>query len=723
MGPAVADRMPTDAPTTWSYLMSGRPDSTAGEGDAELSARDVILTSVAAFSLAVGLPLVDLLRRNVAFFVAHDSRPVDIVLFLLLVTVVIPVAVGGLVAVLRPRWLRRIVHGVVLAVLLASFASQLIETLPIPALASWWGIVLAVVAGAAGAYSIGRFSGARHFFRYLGWAPVPLLALFLFTPAVRGVLAPDAAAGRPVDVSGTESVVVVVFDELPVVSLMGSNGELNRERYPNFGRLADLTTWYRDTSTAANSTIEAVPSLLTGRYPRLGTLPIFNHHMQNLFTLFGGSHDVVAAEPMTRLCPARVCADKAMVPYRERMFGLGRDGTFVALHVALPEKLTGFLPPVDDRWASFGTEGTDRQGFMDEVITPGLRGDRVAAFDEFVASLSASERPTVYFHHSMVPHRPWRYLPDGSAYPGIERVPGQTQSVWSGDDWLVTQGLQRHLLQTGTADHMIGDLLDRLERLGTLDDTILVVTADHGVAFDPETPMRLLEDTTTGSILSVPLFITIPGAAGTVVDDPVELVDVLPTLAELLGATADDWDLDGQSVLDLPDGEERLVHTWDGAAVIEDLAANRDAVLPRLDQRVPLDGDWEELFFAGPHPDLLGSPVADVEVGQAGQWVARFNYAAEYQSVEIGSGVLPVLVEGRLEGPPVPEGGVALVVSLNGTIAAVTRTFNQAMPSMFSALVPMGSLAPGENLVEIFVLDEAGVLAPLEVRPADNGES
>lgn len=702
----------------------------AGVGDTQsrsdgrsLSRRDAFMTVLAAYTLAVGLPVVDLLRQNVAFFVAHDALPLDTVMFIVAITLFIPALVGAVTAAMSPAWLRVSVHVAAVAVLLASFASQLIERVPGWSLGPWVVVGVAAAIGLAAALAISRLTSVRQFFRYLGWAPLLLIALFLLTPAVRGALAPDAAAGKTVEVAGSKSVVVVVFDELPVLSLMGPDGDLNRERYPNFARLADMTTWYRDASTAANSTIEAVPSLLTGRYPRRGTLPIFNHHMENLFTLFSGSHQVVASETMTRLCPARVCGEREMPPARERLFRLGRDGAFVALHVALPEALTGFLPPVDDRWASFGSEGSDRQGFLDEVITPGLRGDRRAEFEDFVARLSRSESPTLYFHHSMVPHRPWRYLPDGSEYPGLERVPGQTESVWSGDDWLVTQGLQRHLLQTGTTDHMIGALLDRLEDVGMIEDTILVVTADHGVAFDPEKPMRVLDEITTGSILAVPLFISVPGAEGTVVDEPVELVDVLPTLAGLLGATVDDWNFEGQSVLDPPDQRPRLLYTWDGTTEIEELAANRDAVLPRLDQRVPMSGTWDDLFRAGPHHDLLGSAVTDMAMGSEGQWRALLDNAGAYQQVAIVSRVLPVLVAGRLEGPPVPEGGVDLVVALNGTIVAVTRTFDQAMPSMFSALVPMSALSAGDNEVEVFVLEEGGSLSPLEVRPAGSGTS
>lgn len=683
-----------------------------------ISRIDIVLTLVAAYSLALGLPLMDLMRQNVAFFVAHNSRPVEIVLFAAVAASVIPLLIAGFVAALKPRPLREAVHGLGVGLLLASFAGQILERLAGSSLAASVVVGLAVAAGAGGAVAVNRLPSVRQFFRYLGWAPLPLVILFLLSPSISAAIAPDAVAGRSVDVGGSESVVVVVFDELPVISLLAPDGRINRQRYPNFARLSELTTWYRDASTAGNTTIEAVPSLLTGRYPRPGRLPIFNHHMENLFTLLGGSHRVVAAEPMTQLCPARVCGERRGAHTAERLSLLARDSALVAIHIALPEQFERSLPEIDDRWASFGGEDTDRQGFLDEVITPQLRGDRVGAFDAFVGSIRSSQQPTLYFHHSLVPHRPWRYLPDGSVYTQSERVPGQTESVWGTEEWLVAQGLQRHLLQAGLADKMIGALLDRLEAEGMLESTYIVVAADHGVAFDPEKPMRHLDDFTIGSVFAVPLFITIPGAEGEVVDTPVELVDALPTLAELLGAKADGWRFDGQSLLAEPDGEPRLVLEGGEMLPVQDLAANRDAALTRWDQRAPMGGGWDELFRAGPNRQILGMSISDFDISPA-DWTAFLDDAAKYEAVELDSGVLPVMLTGYIEGLPVPESGIDLVVSVNGMVAAVTHTFNQAKPSMFSALVPMSALGDGVNQIGIYAMNGAGDLQELRVQPAD----
>ena len=71
-----------------------------------------------------------------------------------------------------------------------------------------------------------------------------------FTTFVLGVpLANDDAPGAHVESEASAPVVLVVFDEFPVSSLMDSTGRLDRARFPNFARLSDESTWYTGAST------------------------------------------------------------------------------------------------------------------------------------------------------------------------------------------------------------------------------------------------------------------------------------------------------------------------------------------------------------------------------------------------------------------------------------------------------------------------------------------
>lgn len=85
-------------------------------------------------------------------------------------------------------------------------------------------------------------------------------------------------------------------------------------------------------------------------------------------------------------------------------------------------------------------------------------------------------------------------------------------------------------------DRQIGRLMATLENRGWLDDTLILFTADHGEGIGDHNHVGHI-DQLYDSLLSVPLIVVAPGRVpeGRVVDHPVSLVDVLPTIAELVG--------------------------------------------------------------------------------------------------------------------------------------------------------------------------------------------
>ncbi len=102
-------------------------------------------------------------------------------------------------------------------------------------------------------------------------------------------------------------------------------------------------------------------------------------------------------------------------------------------------------------------------------------------------------------------------------------------------------------------DDQVRRLLERLEVHGALENTIVCVIADHGESLGEHgfwDHGMLWEEQ-----LRVPLLLAGPGVpAGAVVDARVRLVDLAPTLAELLGLDATGARRDGVSALDLARG-------------------------------------------------------------------------------------------------------------------------------------------------------------------------
>jgi arylsulfatase A-like enzyme len=86
------------------------------------------------------------------------------------------------------------------------------------------------------------------------------------------------------------------------------------------------------------------------------------------------------------------------------------------------------------------------------------------------------------------------------------------------------------------ADRSFGQLLDALAARGLLEDTVVVVTSDHGEEFLEHGGLAHGQ-TLHREMLHVPLLVRLPGGVGggSVVDSLARHVDLLPTLLELVG--------------------------------------------------------------------------------------------------------------------------------------------------------------------------------------------
>ncbi len=117
---------------------------------------------------------------------------------------------------------------------------------------------------------------------------------------------------------------------------------------------------------------------------------------------------------------------------------------------------------------------------------------------------------------------------------------------WSEDRWAVTQSHQRHLAQVQYVDHIVGQVMARLEEAGIYDEAIVVVTADHGIGIRPGLGnRRRLVEGTIPDIAAVPLIVKAPGQIAGVVDDyPALVTDVVPTIAAMVGADLS-WEAEG----------------------------------------------------------------------------------------------------------------------------------------------------------------------------------
>jgi arylsulfatase A-like enzyme len=165
-------------------------------------------------------------------------------------------------------------------------------------------------------------------------------------------------------------------------------------------------------------------------------------------------------------------------------------------------------------------------------------------------------------------------------------------------------------------DREIGVLLDRLDELGLRERTIVFLTADHGEEFrdhgGTKHGFRLYRELT-----HVPLLLFVPGVAPAVVSTPVELVDLFPTVCELLELREACPGHDGQSLLaaaagkrDPARGAYSEFHTREDVPAMNALVTGRwhmiyDYELDRAELYDVIRDRAEQHNVAGAHPDLV----------------------------------------------------------------------------------------------------------------------
>lgn len=108
-------------------------------------------------------------------------------------------------------------------------------------------------------------------------------------------------------------------------------------------------------------------------------------------------------------------------------------------------------------------------------------------------------------------------------------------------------------------DDLVGEWVGRLEALGILDETLIILTADHGEELMERGHVGHCSCNLMGTLydesIRVPLILRYPPRLkpGTVVDAQVSQIDIMPTLFEMLGLPQCEW-MEGQSLLPLIDG-------------------------------------------------------------------------------------------------------------------------------------------------------------------------
>lgn len=317
-------------------------------------------------------------------------------------------------------------------------------------------------------------------------------------------------------------VVILSIDSLSRDVLPGYGGE--GADAPTLERLASRSLRFANAYSTASWTLPAHASLLTGLYP--------DRH---------GATDprVLLAAALPRLAPRLREAGYSTVAFT--------DGAYLDWRYGFGE---GF-----ERYDDF----VEPTGPAIEVPRGGLPHEEkgTALFDRAIAYLESrsadDERPLFLFLHTYSVHDYFRLHAWATAWAPageLRETDGYLRCLLgletcSDRDWEVLRTL--YAAEVAHLDLGVARLLDALERTGRADDTLLIFLSDHGESFDRARGRlhhggRLHQDQ-----LRIPLLMHGPGIAPGEIDAPISLVDLMPTLLDLLGLPIPEG-LDGRSL-------------------------------------------------------------------------------------------------------------------------------------------------------------------------------
>jgi arylsulfatase A-like enzyme len=261
---------------------------------------------------------------------------------------------------------------------------------------------------------------------------------------------------------------------------------------------------------------------------------------------------------------------------------VGKPGEEVARHRLIPHELSTiaqvakeqgyFTTGITDGGFVSGFYGFD-QGFQQYVENKEKTRNRVATIDNGVEWLKKNAtRPFFLFLHSYTVHEPFN--PPVELFRKLFPNPALQREPSIGMDWLLkvvagkvvpTQQEKEFVRQLYDAevyfyDQNFGRLMKQLQQLNLDQNTVILIFGDHGELFFDRDNSYGHGKTLTKEEIQVPLILHIPGKQHEERKEIVSLVDVFPTLTEMMGST-NQYSVDGMSLLIPPNHKKRFNRT------------------------------------------------------------------------------------------------------------------------------------------------------------------
>lgn len=176
------------------------------------------------------------------------------------------------------------------------------------------------------------------------------------------------------------------------------------------------------------------------------------------------------------------------------------------------------------------------------------------------------DRPFCFWYGALEPHRSYEYgssVRAGKRTEQIDTVP----EYWP-DNELVRTDMLDYALEIEHFDKHLGRILQTLEEEGELENTIIVVTSDHGMPFPR---CKGQEYNNSNHVPMAVMWKNGIKKPGRTVDDYISLIDIAPTLLEAVGVEQDKTGMKpitGRSFIDILKIKDRygswVCNDWQG---------------------------------------------------------------------------------------------------------------------------------------------------------------
>jgi arylsulfatase A-like enzyme len=214
--------------------------------------------------------------------------------------------------------------------------------------------------------------------------------------------------------------------------------------------------------------------------------------------------------------------------------------------------------------------------------------------------------------------------------------------------------------EVAAADADVGAVLRQLDDLHLRESTLVIITADHGEEFGEHGGTRHTRKLYR-ELLHVPLIVYVPGGESRRVREPVELVDIVPTVCEALGIELPPGTTDGQSLL-----TSRRQRAQRGA-YSEDVEVVTSEVVQRalFDGRFRLIDDQrrdrlelydtrsdrrEQLDVSAGHPDVVSELSEVISVRAVRRHTLPFRELGPKASIDVWKRWLPTIHRAEMVG-------------------------------------------------------------------------